>query len=198
MTPPAIDQELSRGRFLPLRLHFKGGMMLRISLLLITLLGGCAETNLERQSTASSFTTSPTESAYVSVPRDGVYGEDTYQGSGQTTAQAIVLAFNPYLERVEAGSTTEDFAAAIRSADSGRFTYLIYPQILHWEDRATEWSGKPDRISIKLSVYNVATGNLADSVLITGHSAWATLGGDKPQDLLADPLAKYAKSLRGQ
>src|ERR1700722_2394321 len=103
MTAPANDQELLRGPFVPLRSRLKGGATPRISLLLVALLAGCADTNVERQSTTSSLTVSPTGSAYVSVPRDGVYGEDAYQGSGQTTAQAIVLAFSPYLQRVKAG-----------------------------------------------------------------------------------------------
>jgi hypothetical protein len=72
---------------------------------------------------------------------------------------------------------------------------LLYPQILQWEDRATEWSGKPDIAAVKLSVLSTDTGALLDSVIIEGKSGLATFGGDHPQDLLPKPMAEYAASL---
>jgi hypothetical protein len=69
------------------------------------------------------------------------------------------------------------------------------PEILSWEDRATEWSGIPDSIEIKLSLYDGASGQELSSVVITGKSKWATLGGDHPQDLLAAPFRKFVESL---
>lgn len=32
------------------------------------------------------------------------------------------------------------------AAVDGGFAYLVLPTLLHWEDRATEWSGKRDQI----------------------------------------------------
>ncbi|ELW8199044.1 DUF4823 domain-containing protein, partial [Yersinia enterocolitica] len=66
---------------------------------------------------------------------------------------------------------------------------------LHWEDRATEWSGKPDIIAIKITVYNAASDNIISSTIINGKSKWATFGGDHPQDLLAKPVSEYISSL---
>ena len=69
------------------------------------------------------------------------------------------------------------------------------PEILHWEDRNTEWSGIKDKIEIKLVVYDAATGNELASTIIAGKIKWATFGGDHPQDLLPEPLKRYVESL---
>ncbi len=84
---------------------------------------------------------------------------------------------------------------ALEKAKAGGYTYLIYPVILYWEDRATEWSGIPDKITVEISVIDVATGAVLNSARIEGKSKWATLGGDHLQDLLEKPLTDYARTL---
>ena len=61
--------------------------------------------------------------------------------------------------------------------------------------RATEWSGIPDKIEVKIIVYDGGTGKEVGSTLISGRSKWATFGGDHPQDLLPEPLNSYVESL---
>lgn len=75
------------------------------------------------------------------------------------------------------------------------FKYLVYPTILHWEDRATEWSALPDRVEVKIDLIETATGKLLDSVVIRGKSGLATLGGDHPQDLLPKPVDEFVSTL---
>jgi len=133
--------------------------------------------------------------AYVGVPKDGSYGTIAYPGSGALTAQAVAAAFAPYLAKTTVGVKTEGFDAALKSARAGRNTYLLYPEILLWEDRATEWSGRPDQASVKVSVVRAATGDVLDSAVVGGKSGLATLGGDRPEHLLPKPLADYAASL---
>jgi Domain of unknown function (DUF4823) len=75
------------------------------------------------------------------------------------------------------------------------FKYLVYPTILHWEDRATVWSALPDRVEVKIDLIETATGKLLDSVVIRGKSGLATLGGDHPQDLLPKPVDEFVSTL---
>ena len=117
-------------------------------------------------------------SAYVAVPSDGRYGATVYSGSGAMTAQIIVSALAPYLSKVTIATKTEDLDQAMATARAGNFRYLFYPQILQWEDRATEWSGKPDLATVKLSIFATDTGTLLDSAMIDGKSGLATFGGD--------------------
>jgi hypothetical protein len=69
------------------------------------------------------------------------------------------------------------------------------PEILHWEDRATEWSGIPDRVEVKLLVLEAQGNKEIASIVISGKSKWATFGGDHPQDLLPEPIKQYVESL---
>ncbi|HKQ34805.1 MAG TPA: DUF4823 domain-containing protein [Nitrospiraceae bacterium] len=159
------------------------------------LLFGCADTHEVMRASGSSVSLSSQASAYVAVPKDAAYGTTTYSGSGALTAQAIAAAFAPYLNKITVAMKEEDLVSAQQSARAGSYTYLLYPQILHWEDRATEWSGKPDVASVKVSLIRVDSGEVLDSAVVGGNSGLWTFGGDRPEHLLPKPLADYAATL---
>jgi Domain of unknown function (DUF4823) len=169
-----------------------------LMLLFLVVLSGCADTHQVTRAPGMTASLSRQASAYVGVPKDGSYGATTYHGSGALTAQAVAAAFAPYLTKVTVGVKAEDFDGAQQSARAGEYTYLLYPEILHWEDRATEWSGKPDQASVKVTVVKADTGTVLDSAVIGGKSGLATFGGDRPEDLLPKPLSDYAATLFGQ
>lgn len=172
-------------------------MRLIHAVLAVLLIAGCADTHTLTRSGGSQAAVSlqRQSSAYVAVPPDGRYEATLYMGSGAMTAQAVATAFGPYLSKVVMGNKVESEEQALASAKAGGFGYLLVPQILHWEDRATEWSALPDVATVKLSVLSASTGALLDSVVIDGKSGLATLGGDHPQDLLPKPMSEYAASL---
>jgi len=96
---------------------------------------------------------------------------------------------------VEIANTHQPHEDALRFARGKNFIYLVYPTILHWEDRATEWSGKSDRVEVKIQVVDVKAGLPVETVLIKGRSGLGTLGGDHPQDLLPEPIEGFVSSL---
>ena len=118
-----------------------------------------------------------------------------YYGSGKKLANATLFAFSAHLKNIVIGDKLEDSKQALTTANNSGYTYLIYPEIIHWEDRATEWSGKRDRVIVKVTLSDVATGETIDSGILKGTSKWGTFGGDHPEDLLAEPLKNYASSL---
>jgi len=159
------------------------------------LLSGCADTHQLARATGKGLTSAQQTSAYVGLPQDGRLGHITYPGSGALTAQAVAVAFSPYFGKVTVGMKTEDFAAAQQTAKAGEYTHLLYLDILHWEDRATEWSGRPDQAAVKVSIIDTNTGDTLDSAVVSGKSGLATFGGDRPEHLLPKPLADYAATL---
>lgn len=156
----------------------------------------CADTTqLTRPSEQVGKKLDSARSVYIAVPKDGVYGDENYPGSGLTTAQTLSSAFAKRVRRVDVGNVYQAYDDALKTARDKAYTYLVYPTILHWEDRATEWSGRPDRIEVKIEVVEVTTDGLMDSAIIKGTSKWATLGGDHPQDLLPKPVEEFVASL---
>ncbi|TKD64235.1 DUF4823 domain-containing protein [Cobetia marina] len=160
------------------------------------LLAACADSHqLMKSNGTSGFSMAPDEPLYVSVPRDGVYGSQRYTGSGMTTAQILQGAFLKYADNVSYGNSTQSRSEAWDAAMQAGAIYLVFPTIVHWEDRATEWSGKPDQIEVKVQVIDVATNTVEASAIAKGQSGLATLGGDRPQDLLSKPVNEFVSSL---
>jgi hypothetical protein len=77
----------------------------------------------------------------------------------------------------------------------GNYSYFVIPEILHWEDRNTEWSGKPDRVDIKLVVVDARSNVEVASMVFSRKSQLATKGDSYPQDLLPEPIKLYVDSL---
>ena len=120
----------------------------------------------------------------VTTPADGVYMEEEYPKSGTVVARKLVAALVPHFPKstvVTTGASAE---------------YLLKPEILHWEDRATEWSGKPDRVKISLPLYK--SGGLLDQRWFRPKAVTGRSGGDHPEDLLDLPFQVYAASLAGR
>jgi Domain of unknown function (DUF4823) len=162
---------------------------------LLAVVVGCADSHQLIRASSSTALIAKQASAYVAVPADGRYGNTVYFGSGALTAQAVGAAFAPHLAKITVAVTSEDVEAARQAAKALGHTYLLYPEILHWEDRATVWSGRPDVASVKLSVIRVDGGDIIDSAVVGGKSGLATVGGDRPEHLLPKPLADYAATL---
>lgn len=119
----------------------------------ILMLVGCADTHqLIRGASSPGGRLSTSDPVFISIPRDGIYGANTYYGSGQNTAQVIYAAFEKHTNMVKLGSSAQSFKEARVAAKKSGYKYLIYPTILHWEDRATEWSGRPDKVEVPVDL----------------------------------------------
>ncbi|HXZ53314.1 MAG TPA: DUF4823 domain-containing protein [Burkholderiales bacterium] len=156
---------------------------------------GCADTHQLVREGATGTKLTNTDSLYIAVCRDGAYGTAVYAGSGAMTSQTLVSAFSKHAQNVEMSHGYESFDDALVTARAKKVKYLIYPTILPWEDRATEWSGIPDRVEVKVEIVDVQTGKAVESAVISGKSGLATLGGDHPQDLLPKPVEEFVSSL---
>jgi len=63
---------------------------LTVALLLLT---GCADKHKIIKPKTTSIKIDSSKGIYVSIPKDGSYGKNNYQGSGQILANEIVIAF---------------------------------------------------------------------------------------------------------
>jgi len=164
-------------------------------LIFIVMLSGCTDKTKLLRTGNTSITLDTSKSIYISIPKDGRYGNSNYQGSGTNTSQIILMAFSKYSNLVETGHQYQSFRSSLAYAKKNSYKYLIFPTILEWEDRSTEWSGIPDKASIKLVIVDVASSKVMDSIIIKGKSGLATFGGDHPQDLLLKPIKEYTRTI---
>jgi len=135
---------------------------------------------------------------YVMLPEDGKYGNKPYPGSGEQTADAIQAALIPRAGRVFRAKKIEELEDAAAFARENDIDYVFQTKILNWEDRATEWSGIPDKISLHFEIYDAKTGEMVASDTSKASSKWGTLGGDHPQDLLPLPIEAFMKASFGK
>jgi len=97
--------------------------------------------------------------------------------------------------RVVRGTEIESVEQSREKARAGGIDLVVYSEIEHWSDRATEWSGIPDRIAIRVRVIDVTSGEVLDDRQLKAASRWATFGGDHPQELLPKLSQQWAASL---
>lgn len=157
-----------------------------LALGLLSALNGCANTYEVTRTTGTADALERLTSVYVAL------SADSYEPFSRIAAQKVAAAFNPYLFPTVA-TKQQDMAEALKSAKNEGFTYLLYPEILHWEAGSSVWSTASGRVSVKVSLIRAGTGDVLDSAVVSGESG--LFGGDRPEDLLSKPLADYASSL---
>ena len=128
---------------------------------------------------------------YVMLSDDGKYGDKVYTGSGQKVSASLQRVFRAYGAEVSLATQIEDLEQALETAQLGNMAYVVWPIILHWEDRATEWSGRPDRITMRYAIYNTIVGERLASTTVSASSKWATFGGDHPEDLVPETFQNF-------
>lgn len=173
-------------------------MISSLRLLLVTVVAlfvtGCSSTYKYSELAPIETNLDSRKGVLISTPEDASYGSTQYRGSGRMTANAVRAAFSKNASKVDltANCRGDD---CLDTIDVRKYGYYVKPIILQWEDRATEWSGRPDRIEIQLVIYDAATKRELANSSYTGTSKWATFGGDRPQDLLPEPTYQYVNGL---
>lgn len=156
---------------------------------------GCQTTSV--QPLASSVATKLPRGSIICVttPADGVYGDRPYPGSGATVASAFDTALTRYADTIIVRELRESTSEQVALAREKMCTYMVIPKIAHWEDRATEWSGIRDKMELIVKIVRVDENLEIASAEIKGKSAWATFGGDHPQDLVKAPVEEFVAGL---
>lgn len=163
---------------------------------LAPILAGCKSTYSEKNLTNEPPPILRSNSRiYVAIPFDSSFKETVAQDSGKLTAQAFQAAFLPYTRSVYISRNPESVSEAIERARGGQLEYVLYPTITRWEDRATEWSGRRDRLAIKAELIDLATSRIVFSREFEATGKWMTDGGESPRDLLDEPAQQYVNAL---
>ncbi|WP_246883092.1 DUF4823 domain-containing protein [Pseudomonas sp. Tri1] len=173
-------------------IELQGYTVHKFSILLVSILAtGCTAKYAQQDVFPSQAKLDRQMPVTIATPVDGRYETTVYPASGDMTAAAAKTAFSHYANHVTVVDACRELGCLRQNSPSG---YYVIPEILHWEDRATEWSGLPDKIEVKLAIYGPTGTQPLGSTILSGKSKWATFGGDHPQDLLHEPIAEYVKA----
>ena len=130
----------------------------------------------------------------IATPESAKFEDDDYVESGNQTAQVIQVAFARFAAKSLVSWKCKS-AECLASESQGKFSHLVVPEILRWEDRNTEWSGKPDKVTIKITTYSASSMTVVDTTIIEQSAGWAVFGGMHPEMLLPQPVHQYIESL---
>jgi len=140
---------------------------------------------------------STTDRYYISRPDDGSFGTTNYSNSGEMTRDALFNELTLLGVKAIKGINTQEKQDSLLAAKQQHCSMLIYPTILHWEDRATEWSGLRDRAKIQLEIIDTETGSIVDNTILDLVGTWWTFGGLHPQDMVNESVEDYFQQLFG-
>ena len=198
MKTPSISRELTSLRF---PFFYRQMFSLRNARYLMLLasfavLTACRSTYQEKELTSAPPPILKSNSRiYVAIPFDATFKDEVIQGSGKQTAQAFQAAFMRYTRSVYTSKFPESLSEALEIARNGHMEYLLYPTIIQWEDRATEFSGRRDRLKIKVDLIDLSTSKVVFSREIEAVGKWMTDGGETPKDLLDQPAQQFANAV---
>ncbi|MCQ2103826.1 MAG: DUF4823 domain-containing protein [Fibrobacter sp.] len=132
-------------------------------------------------------------SVLIVTPKDGTYGEIYYETSGRDVVEALTKELRKYTTNVAVIPTNVSIND-IADEDLQGFDYIFTPEILHWEDRLTGWSFRPDRIEVRFDIYNNQR-QLTNSINIKGKSANIVWVSKAPKSLLPKPIRLMLQDL---
>lgn len=124
---------------------------------------------------------------------DGAFGNEVYNGSGSIISNLLLRNFALYAENVFDLPNIHSLSE-LKATSNINNAYYVIPQILHWEERATEWSGIPSRISLKINIYDKSLNRLS-GIILEGKSASMTLVRKSPDKLIEEDIQEYIQSL---
>jgi hypothetical protein len=172
------------------------GAFILWTLLTAAMLTACKSTYSEKNTTQEAPPILRTTSRiYIAIPFDSSFKEKVAQGSGKATGQVFFAAFSRYIRSTYISRAPESLNEALDSARRMNAEYLVYPEIRKWEDRATEWTGRRDRLELKVDLIDLSTSRVAFSREISVTGKWMTDGGDSPNDLLTEPAEQFVNAL---
>ena len=133
------------------------------------------------------------DAVVVLATSDGRYGEKVYEGTGSEVARRVRRALLRKLRYVETVPRMSVAGARQVCLDRGA-RFLVVPEIHHWEDRATQWSGRLDRVEIDLTLIDLDV-DTRRRLRFEAHSAWLTFVNAPTIDLLDEEFEQAVLSL---
>lgn len=156
---------------------------------MLSALAGCASVSgVDGQSKVGTILIPDNAVVCVVYPADGQFNGEVYRSSGVKVGEVIFKSVPKKFSPV-----------VVKNEQNCESNYLLTSEILEYENRATGWSGKPDKIKVKVIASNPQSGELstftysADTNVAT--SAFFEWGNPAPYKLLGSGFTKQVVDL---
>lgn len=173
-------------------------MRIIISSVLFTLLVACSSgkqgpilESLQTHKLDNPLSTNTTVA--LSVPEDISFNKAVHKQSGHKTASAFKTEFENKGVAVSLLSNCQ--MNCLDEAKNMGSNYFVNLELLHWEERSTNWSGKADRLTIKVSVYDSPSGSLLTSSFLHTNTRIYSPSGGRVENFLPALSNQYVSSL---
>lgn len=172
-------------------------MKILFSVMMALLLTGCATANIEHLFSSDNVhgVLQGNETVFIALPQDGVFEGHTYVSSGRYVQEYFYDNVLRYADNVINATQPLSLAEAQEEAKTQKADVLIYPRIVHWEDRNTPWSGLRDKVRINVQVYSLAGNKVLDKTSLYATNRWLTFVNAAPQNRLKTIIDPYVQSL---
>lgn len=165
--------------------------------LLFLMLTACANNSLEFSKNSEKIQRN--KNILITLPSDGIFDGQIYQESGKKVQLQLAAAFAPYSENVYTTDGSFTLDDAIRQGKNKKADYVISPQITHWEDRHTHWSGIRDRVEMVIDVIDVPSSKkINEANLFATNSSFGAMFEYKnppPERLLNKMFSQYTEEI---
>jgi uncharacterized caspase-like protein len=128
---------------------------------------------------------------FVGVLKSKVHSKQIRQARAKTV-ETLEETLSPFFSHVKTSTKALSVSQNIKLARKLRAQYMVLVNILHWEDRNTVWSGRPDKAKVELQLINVRNGKTVDRKIFEKESKWEFGSKIKsPEQMLEKPFEKY-------
>ena len=160
--------------------------------ILVMLMAGCSvPRNVREGGAVSGQQVDAHKTVLVLSVKDGQeQGQAPAVGSGRGMAAALRKALSEHGIPLSISQST-DLSEGLNEAKQGDFGYVLQCVITLWEDNATAWSGKGDKLNISVEMYDAKTHRLVAASSDKRTATGATFVSGSP-DRLMDQVATGA------
>ncbi|WP_025820691.1 DUF4823 domain-containing protein [Shewanella marina] len=161
-------------------------------------LNGCAsvaDSQLSEQT--GSIVVPPKARVCLVTPADGSFEGKSYRDSGMRVGQKIEKAIAEESYLVDVLPRNDDFVSDCRIRNA---KYMVDPEILLYENRASGWTGMPDQIKVKVSLQSLDHPGEVSSFVYSADSNMAASfffewGNAAPYELLDSKFKETVQDL---
>ncbi len=143
--------------------NLRVGSMRVICVVPLILLSACSSTCPPNTIQKPSELFSKSGSIHMMLAKDGTDGARTYVGSGRALSKLLYKRALTVSAETELAMHVESRDDAVAAASAHGINYLLEPVILKWRDPVTKRTGGADYISVRIGVWDVATGEKLSS-----------------------------------